>query len=555
MGEERTKMETRLVERPRQETWWHGQDFIAPVPHYPDPTVKDSRIAVVMDRLVYCLDANFGFANVWEFDLESHIGLISSPQWWGKDRIALTTLLSGGKYQGIVIDIAARKTDRYTLMKGKEYHPLQVFEDRYPVKPIVIGNNLFFFSPYGHFFDVRDKIKKSIGRNIRIYQPKAFKNQLIIHTRSNTGTRLEWRQIDGLEQIALSQYYDAKFGIATGQVGSAPFIRQDSVICGFGDRLSSFSHNGEIEWEFYYPRIDALESDKPMQILTPDGEVVYQTTSEVDLGSNFYNHGHNLYFVLSEYTRHISYLTKMDVESGEVIWTSKITGLSGGFNIIDVSSKGLIMQNGTWLWIVAEDGSIRSEAELDIDCASCSNLVRLSESKYVVLADLGVHEVEITMSEFYSKPVSSASGSIRQVFLSHASEDKAAIVRPFYEACERRGLSAWFDAAEIRWGDSLTGKIEEGLSKSKYIILFISRNFLNKPWPQKELESALSMEVNGKKIVLPIILGISHQELEDKHPIIASKLYRAVPSYKEDQIVNDSIVAQLIDELENLFSG
>ena len=37
------------------------------------------------------------------------------------------------------------------------------------------------------------------------------------------------------------------------------------------------------------------------------------------------------------------------------------------------------------------------------------------------------------------------------VFLSHASEDKAEFVEPLYRALIKRGLTAWFDRAEIEW--------------------------------------------------------------------------------------------------------
>jgi hypothetical protein len=324
------------------------------------------------------------------------------------------------------------------------------------------------------------------------------------------------------------------------------------VVCGFGDRLVCFADDGRIIWEFLYPRIESLDKGEPLKVVTPDGKTVYQTTSEVDVGSNLYSNGTYLYFVLSECTSHISYLVKMDIDTGKVIWTCKIEGLSSGFRILDVSSKGLLLQNEKWLWIIAQDGSIRSEVELDIDCASCSNLVRLTEDKYVLLADFGVHEVEINLQKFYSSPVTKSAGTIRQVFLSHASEDKDAIVKPFYEACERRSISAWFDAAEIRWGDPLTKKIEEGLSKSKFIILFLSKDFLRKPWPQKELESALSMEINGKKVVLPIVMGISHDELQSKHPIIASKLYKCIDNYDPAKRVEDDVIEEIVCSLEDL---
>jgi hypothetical protein len=73
------------------------------------------------------------------------------------------------------------------------------------------------------------------------------------------------------------------------------------------------------------------------------------------------------------------------------------------------------------------------------------------------------------------------------IFLSHASEDKAAIARPLYEALTNAGVSVWFDEAVLKMGDSLSGKIDEGLAKCQHGVIIISPSFLAKRWPQREL--------------------------------------------------------------------
>jgi len=133
---DRPKIQSNLVERPRQNTWWHGLDVIAPVPHYSTPSINGHLIAVVMDHLFYCLNNIYHYAVAWEFDLNIKIGMISPLQWHGSDKLGLTVLLQDGRYQGIMIDLENNHISRYTLMKGKEYHPLYIFEDRYPLKPI-----------------------------------------------------------------------------------------------------------------------------------------------------------------------------------------------------------------------------------------------------------------------------------------------------------------------------------------------------------------------------------------------------------------------------------
>jgi hypothetical protein len=48
------------------------------------------------------------------------------------------------------------------------------------------------------------------------------------------------------------------------------------------------------------------------------------------------------------------------------------------------------------------------------------------------------------------------------VFVSHASEDKDDVVRPLAQALQARGLEVWYDEFELRVGDSLRRKIDQG---------------------------------------------------------------------------------------------
>ena len=554
MEKEANKIPSQLVERPRQETWWHGQDVIFPVPHYPDPVINDSGIALIIQNLFYCLDGNFDYALKWQKFLDTPIAMASPPQWFGGDKIVVAALLRDGRYQSLFFDLNSDKLHRYTIMKGEPYKDLYIHEDRYPLSPVIAKGKCVIIDPYGHSIVYPEKKRRTLGRKLRVrHQYQTTPNgQVIVHAGNKDNSWLELYNPISLGNEKISQKYPSVFGFTTGHCGSEPLITEDYYICGFGDRLICLDHDCLINWEFIFPQIDKREEGDPLTVLTNDGEVIYQSTSEVNITSNLHCDSEYLYFVLSECTRHVSFVTKISVESGKVIWTSRIDGYSGHFKIIETSSKGLLLQQSTILWIIAQDGSIRRESEIQIDCAGCSNLVRFNENRYVILADLGLHEAIINLNDFFVQPVIDTSGPKRRVFLSHASEDKDAIVRPFYEACEHNSISAWFDAAEIRWGDSLIGKIEDGLRKSQIVILFLSKHFLDKPWPKKELETAISMEINGQSVVLPLVLGLSHDELRRKHPLIASKLYRYVENYDYSQRVAYDVIDNLVRELEKI---
>ncbi len=113
----------------------------------------------------------------------------------------------------------------------------------------------------------------------------------------------------------------------------------------------------------------------------------------------------------------------------------------------------------------------------------------------------------------------------RDVFLCHAGIDKDEFVYPFAKAITKHRISYWLDEAEILWGDRITKKISEGLEKSKYVVVFITKAFLEKEWPQVELSNALNLEISsGNKVVLPL-LGTLANFVFDKYPLLRDKFF------------------------------
>ena len=113
----------------------------------------------------------------------------------------------------------------------------------------------------------------------------------------------------------------------------------------------------------------------------------------------------------------------------------------------------------------------------------------------------------------------------KDLFLSHAHVDKYTYVRPFAHELDARGISYWLDDAEIAWGDNITEKINEGLRKSDFVLIFLSENFIARSWTKAELSSALNLENSeGRKVVLPLIIGEANRLLE-KFPLLRDKAY------------------------------
>ena len=104
------------------------------------------------------------------------------------------------------------------------------------------------------------------------------------------------------------------------------------------------------------------------------------------------------------------------------------------------------------------------------------------------------------------------------VFICHASDDKEKVVEPLYRHLESVGIRCRYDRGEILWGDSIVGKINEGLRSSRFVIVAVSPALLKKVWATKEMNAALSQEIDsGLTRVLPLMVGTD----EDLHQITA----------------------------------
>jgi len=71
------------------------------------------------------------------------------------------------------------------------------------------------------------------------------------------------------------------------------------------------------------------------------------------------------------------------------------------------------------------------------------------------------------------------------VFLSHSSHDKD-VVRDVAKRLRADGVRVWFDEWEIKAGDSIPAKIEEGLQRSRVLVLCMSAGAFGSDWAQLE---------------------------------------------------------------------
>lgn len=142
-------------------------------------------------------------------------------------------------------------------------------------------------------------------------------------------------------------------------------------------------------------------------------------------------------------------------------------------------------------------------------------------------------------------PVSKSNVEEWDFFICHASEDKKDAVVPIYNGLLEKGYKVWFDKFELKLGDSLRKKIDEGLRGSKYGIVILSSYFFEKEWPQNELDGLVALEQDGKKRILPIWHNLGFEDVKKYSPILAGRL--AAKTSEGIEIVVEKIIEASID--------
>lgn len=111
------------------------------------------------------------------------------------------------------------------------------------------------------------------------------------------------------------------------------------------------------------------------------------------------------------------------------------------------------------------------------------------------------------------------------VFVSHASEDKELVARPLADALTSLGWKVWLDELQLTIGDSLSSRIDEGLTKSHFGVVILSPAFFGKPWPERELAGLAAREIGaGQKVILPVWHEVDYAFVVGRSPVLADRL-------------------------------
>src|SRR5688572_21863802 len=92
-----------------------------------------------------------------------------------------------------------------------------------------------------------------------------------------------------------------------------------------------------------------------------------------------------------------------------------------------------------------------------------------------------------------------------KVFLSHTSADKV-FVRRLAGDLKAHRVGVWLDEWEMRVGDSLTERIQQGIEESAYLAVVLSPRSVDSAWVRRELSAAFAAELERRRVfVLPIL--------------------------------------------------
>lgn len=202
-------------------------------------------------------------------------------------------------------------------------------------------------------------------------------------------------------------------------------------------------------------------------------------------------------------------------------------------------------------WLQESIAGFNSTVGQDIQNAVLQRKQKLASNRDLIKG-LGMpvmQEGKVQASSKSPREAASAEKSIRSpkkwdVFISHASEDKEGLARPMAEALRGKGVSVWYDEFSLKIGDSLRASIDYGLANSRYGIVVLSQSFFAKHWPVQELNGLVSLEANGRKVILPIWHKVGVEEVRNFSPILADK----VAARSEEGL--EKLVTEILDVLE-----
>ncbi len=126
---------------------------------------------------------------------------------------------------------------------------------------------------------------------------------------------------------------------------------------------------------------------------------------------------------------------------------------------------------------------------------------------------------------------------------------RQSLVEPLVREFHEREISSWFDLHEIALGDSIVAGIQGGMASSALVLAVISPDYLRRPWPLKELRTALALETTKQISILPVLVGVTCDEVFREFPFLAEIRHFAIPRLSSSEVVSPELLKRLVAEV------
>ena len=131
------------------------------------------------------------------------------------------------------------------------------------------------------------------------------------------------------------------------------------------------------------------------------------------------------------------------------------------------------------------------------------------------------------------------------VFLSHSSKDKELALK-IAEDLRRNRIPVWLDEWEILVGDSISQRIQEGLTKMELIAVLLTKHSVASGWVEKEWQSKIGSEAVSRKVAIlplkgdecripPLLTDKKYADFTHDYERALSQLIDAVKSHSRKQ--------------------
>lgn len=133
------------------------------------------------------------------------------------------------------------------------------------------------------------------------------------------------------------------------------------------------------------------------------------------------------------------------------------------------------------------------------------------------------------------------------LFISHATKDKADFVDELAAKARAAGLRVWYDQFRLGWGARVRREIDKGLRNSYFGVVVLSPNFFNRSWPEYELDGLIQKDLAEEGRLLPIWHRLTHGDILKYAPSLADRM---AMNSATDPI--DTMVEELVEMRDNL---